>query len=83
MTAGTAAFLLNAFVMLYAMFFFLRDGESILQRESRAAPGTAARTGLHESASPLSVKNASSSAPSAVRSPVAGGLSGGGKRACQ
>jgi hypothetical protein len=32
MTAGTAAFLLNAFVMLYAMFFFLRDGESILQR---------------------------------------------------
>jgi predicted PurR-regulated permease PerM len=32
MTAGTAAFLLDAFVMLYAMFFFLRDGESILQR---------------------------------------------------
>jgi len=32
MTAGTAAFLLNAFVMLYAMFFFLRDGRTILEK---------------------------------------------------
>jgi predicted PurR-regulated permease PerM len=31
-TAGTAAFLLNAFVMLYAMFFFLRDGRVILEK---------------------------------------------------
>jgi predicted PurR-regulated permease PerM len=32
MTAGTAVFLLNAFVMLYAMFFFLRDGKAILEK---------------------------------------------------
>ncbi len=32
MTAGTAAFVLNLFVMLYAMFFFLRDGHKILER---------------------------------------------------
>ncbi|MEO8439097.1 MAG: AI-2E family transporter [Spartobacteria bacterium] len=32
LTAGTATFLLNLFVMLYAMFFFLRDGGAILQR---------------------------------------------------
>lgn len=32
MTAGTAAFALNLFVMLYAMFFFFRDGASILGR---------------------------------------------------
>ncbi len=31
-TAGTAGFLLQFFVMLYAMFFFLKDGVSILQR---------------------------------------------------
>ena len=31
-TAGTAAFLLNLFVMLYAMFFFLRDGRAILEK---------------------------------------------------
>ena len=31
-TAGTAAFLLNLFVMLYAMFFFLRDGRMILEK---------------------------------------------------
>jgi predicted PurR-regulated permease PerM len=31
-TAGTAGFLLNAFVMLYAMFFFLRDGKAILEK---------------------------------------------------
>jgi predicted PurR-regulated permease PerM len=32
LTAGTAAFLLNLFVMLYAMFFFLRDGHGILKK---------------------------------------------------
>jgi predicted PurR-regulated permease PerM len=32
MTAGTASFLLDAFVMFYAMFFFLRDGRKILER---------------------------------------------------
>jgi predicted PurR-regulated permease PerM len=32
MTAGTAAFLLDFFVMLYAMFFFLRDGRKILEK---------------------------------------------------
>jgi predicted PurR-regulated permease PerM len=32
MTATTAAFLLNLFVMLYAMFFFFRDGEKILEK---------------------------------------------------
>ncbi len=32
MTASTATFLLNLFVMLYAMFFFLKDGTSILER---------------------------------------------------
>jgi predicted PurR-regulated permease PerM len=32
MTATTAAFLLNLFVMLYAMFFFFRDGHKILER---------------------------------------------------
>ncbi|MGA7883464.1 MAG: AI-2E family transporter, partial [Terrimicrobiaceae bacterium] len=31
-TAGTAGFFLQFFVMLYAMFFFLKDGRSILQR---------------------------------------------------
>jgi predicted PurR-regulated permease PerM len=31
-TAGTAGFLLNLFVMLYAMFYFLRDGRAILER---------------------------------------------------
>jgi predicted PurR-regulated permease PerM len=30
--AGTATFLLNLFVMLYAMFFFLRDGRVILEK---------------------------------------------------
>ena len=34
LTAGTATFLLNLFVMLYAMFFFLRDGRRILERFS-------------------------------------------------
>ena len=32
LTAGTASFLLNLFVMLYAMFFFMRDGGVILER---------------------------------------------------
>ena len=31
-TAGTAAFLLNLFVMLYAMFFFFRDGKQIVEK---------------------------------------------------
>jgi predicted PurR-regulated permease PerM len=31
-TRGTVAFLLNLFVMLYAMFFFLADGRAILNR---------------------------------------------------
>ena len=32
MAATTAAFLLNLFVMLYAMFFFFKDGHKILER---------------------------------------------------
>src|SRR4029077_8746869 len=32
MTATTAVFLLDLFVMLYAMFFFFRDGHKILER---------------------------------------------------
>lgn len=32
MTATTAGFLLNLFVMVYAMFFFFRDGEKILEK---------------------------------------------------
>ncbi|MDQ3198137.1 MAG: AI-2E family transporter [Verrucomicrobiota bacterium] len=32
LTAGTAAFLLNLFVMLYAMFYFLRDGSAIMEK---------------------------------------------------
>jgi predicted PurR-regulated permease PerM len=32
MTAGTAAFLLDLFVMVYAMFFFFKDGEKILEK---------------------------------------------------
>ena len=32
MTAMTAVFLLNVFVMLYAMFFFFKDGHKILER---------------------------------------------------
>ncbi len=31
-TAGTAGFLLGLFVMFYAMFFFLRDGRTIMER---------------------------------------------------
>lgn len=31
-TANTAVFLLNSFVMFYAMFFFLRDSDKILKR---------------------------------------------------
>jgi len=32
LTAGTATFLLNLFVMFYAMFYFLRDGRTILEK---------------------------------------------------
>ena len=32
MTSGTATFLLNLFVMVYALFFFLRDGEKIMEK---------------------------------------------------
>ena len=32
MTAGTAGFLLDLFVMLYAVFFFLRDGRIIVEK---------------------------------------------------
>jgi predicted PurR-regulated permease PerM len=32
MTATTATFILNLFVMLYAMFFFFKDGRKILER---------------------------------------------------
>jgi predicted PurR-regulated permease PerM len=32
MTAGTAAFLIDLFVMIYALFFFLRDGSRILEK---------------------------------------------------
>jgi predicted PurR-regulated permease PerM len=32
LTAGTATFLLNLFIMLYAMFYFLRDGRVILEK---------------------------------------------------
>ena len=31
-TAGTAGFVLNLFVMLYAMFFFFRDGRRIMEK---------------------------------------------------
>ncbi len=32
MTAGTAAFLLDLFIVIYAMFFFFKDGEKILEQ---------------------------------------------------
>src|SRR5207248_11472182 len=32
MTAGTAAFLLDLFIMIYAMFSFFKDGEKILEQ---------------------------------------------------
>ena len=38
MTAGTAIFLLDLFVMLYAMFFFVRDGQKIVERIFYYAP---------------------------------------------
>ena len=38
LTAGTASFLLNFFVMLYAMFFFFRDGRVILEKIFYYAP---------------------------------------------
>ena len=38
MTAGTAIFLLDLFVMLYAMFYFLRDGEKLIEKVFHYAP---------------------------------------------
>ena len=38
MTAGTAVFLLDLFVMFYAMFFFLRDGEKLIEKVFHYAP---------------------------------------------
>lgn len=32
LTAGTAAFLIDLFIMLYAMFFFFRDGKKIIEK---------------------------------------------------
>src|SRR4051812_4930500 len=32
LTAGTAGFLLDSFVMIYAMFFFFRDGKKMVQK---------------------------------------------------
>ncbi len=37
-TRGTANFLLQAFILLYALFFFLRDGQGILQGVLRFIP---------------------------------------------
>lgn len=37
-TAGAAAFVLKTFVMLYAMFFFLRDGPAILEKGKGMVP---------------------------------------------
>jgi predicted PurR-regulated permease PerM len=37
-TRGTIGFILNAFVLLYAMFFFLVDGPAILQRVASYIP---------------------------------------------
>jgi predicted PurR-regulated permease PerM len=37
-TRGTVGFILNAFVLLYAMFFFLVDGPAILQRVASYIP---------------------------------------------
>src|SRR5688572_11294751 len=39
-TAGTAGFLLNLFVMIYAMFFFFRDGPSIIEKIFYYTPRT-------------------------------------------
>ncbi len=38
MTASTAVFLLDLFVLLYAMFFFLRDGQKIVEKIFYYAP---------------------------------------------
>lgn len=38
MTAGTAAFFLNLFVMLYAMFFFLISGRALLEKMFTYSP---------------------------------------------
>ncbi len=41
-TEGTAAFFLNLFVMLYGMFYFLKEGESVQQSLMRNLPLAAA-----------------------------------------
>lgn len=38
MTTGTAVFILDLFVMFYAMFFFLRDGERLVEKIFQYAP---------------------------------------------
>jgi predicted PurR-regulated permease PerM len=46
LTAGTAGFLLDLFVMLYAMFFFFRDGPRIIEKIFYYMPLTSKDEGL-------------------------------------
>ena len=46
LTAGTAGFLLDIFVMLYAMFFFFRDGPKIIEKIFYYMPLTSKDEGL-------------------------------------
>ncbi|HYJ05402.1 MAG TPA: AI-2E family transporter [Chthoniobacterales bacterium] len=46
LTAGTAGFLLDLFVMLYAMFFFFRDGPKIIEKIFYYMPLTSKDEGL-------------------------------------
>lgn len=46
LTAGTAGFLLDLFVMLYAMFFFFRDGPRIIEKIFYYMPLTSEDEGL-------------------------------------
>jgi len=46
LTAGTASFLLDLFVMLYAMFFFFRDGPRIIEKIFYYMPLTSKDEGL-------------------------------------
>jgi len=46
LTAGTAGFLLDLFVMLYAMFFFFRDGRAIIDKIFYYMPLTSKDEGL-------------------------------------
>lgn len=46
LTAGTASFLLDLFVMLYAMFFFFRDGPRIIEKIFYFMPLTSKDEGL-------------------------------------